>query len=82
MAKVLKIILWLAVLAIVAFLVFGGAKKEVVAPTPEMTSGVGGERFETGENIDTEQIVTPQEEVNIESSTEVDVSSTVVPAGE
>ncbi|MDQ5901568.1 MAG: hypothetical protein QG580_283 [Patescibacteria group bacterium] len=72
MAKVLKIILWLAVLAIIAFLVFTGAKKEVVAPTPEMTGGPAGDRVEEGLNIDTEAGVEtsiPDSSVELETET-------------
>lgn len=81
MAKVLKIILWLAVLAIIAFLVFTGTKKEVVAPTPEMTGGPAGDRVEEGPNIDTEAgVSTDILDSNIES--EIETSSPFSVEGE
>ncbi len=53
MKNILKILLWLVVIAIVAYLAFGRSKKEVVAPSPEATGGPAGERAEIGENLDT-----------------------------
>lgn len=53
MRNILKIILWILVIGIVIYLAFGKTKKEVIAPTPEMTGGAGGERAENGPNIDT-----------------------------
>lgn len=53
MRNILKIILWLLVVGIIIYLVFGRSKKEVVAPTAEMTGGVGGERAQQGVNVDT-----------------------------
>lgn len=53
MRNILKIILWAIVIIIVIYLAFGRTKKEVVAPTPEMTGGAGGERAENGPNFDT-----------------------------
>ncbi len=52
MGTVLKVLLWLGCIAIVVYLVFGVSKKDVVAPDPEMTGGAGGERAQTGVNID------------------------------
>ncbi|MDQ5883552.1 MAG: hypothetical protein QG654_466 [Patescibacteria group bacterium] len=52
MANILKVILWLAVIGIIIYLAFGKNKKEVVAPTPEMTGGAGGDRVESGPNLD------------------------------
>lgn len=81
MGNILKTILWLAILAIVAFLVFGGAKKEVVAPTPEMTGGAGGERVEM-EDTPSSQIGEMSVDVSTESSVEIETSSPVSPLGE
>lgn len=50
----LKVALWVLVIGIIVYLAFGRTKKEVTAPTPEMTGGVGGERAEMGENQDIE----------------------------
>lgn len=52
MKKTLKVILWVVCIAIVAYIAFGMTKKKAVAPTPEMTGGAGGERAETGLNVD------------------------------
>jgi hypothetical protein len=46
----LKVALWIIVIGVIMYLAFGRTKKEVTAPTPEMTGGVGGERAEMGEN--------------------------------
>ncbi len=53
MRNILKIILWVVVIAIVIYLAFGKSKKEVIAPTPEVTGGAGGERAENGPNVGT-----------------------------
>ena len=52
MRNIFKIVLWLVVVLIIAYLAFGGSKKQAVAPTPEMTGGAGGERAQIGENVD------------------------------
>lgn len=51
MKNIFKISLWTLVIAIIAYLVFGRSKKEVVAPSIEMTGGPAGERAEIGDNL-------------------------------
>lgn len=57
MKNVLKIILLIAVVAIILYLAFGRTNKEAVAPTPEMTGGPAGDRvfletdLETGADL-------------------------------
>ncbi|MEZ4103435.1 MAG: hypothetical protein R3B55_02695 [Candidatus Paceibacterota bacterium] len=53
MKNILKVVLWVIVLGIVIYLAFSKTKREVVAPTPEMTGGAAGERAMAGENNDT-----------------------------
>lgn len=54
MKRILKIVLWVILILAIGYLLFGRTKKEVVAPTPEMTGGAGGERAQMGENEDLE----------------------------
>lgn len=74
MTNILKIILWVIVLVLVAFLIIGRDKNKVAAPTAEdMQFGAGGERDESPEpagSSGTEMMLNTELETSFETNIE------------